>query len=141
MSSIGLGKAFNKSGLPYEPGWVDKIKVVLPDDHLPFEHQYSGTNLISVHDRAGLFDEAGAGKTMCLHLNALWRVSYGNKVLGLMPPVLLKQFHEALHETFPDIEQYVSCEIFRGTPAQRKKLIERYQEYGWPDILLMTYQL
>jgi SNF2 family DNA or RNA helicase len=141
LSSVKLSQAFFKSGLPHEPGWVDKIKLVLPDDYLPFEHQYSGTNLISVHDRAGLFDEAGAGKTLCLQLNALWRVSYGNKVLGLMPPVLLKQFHEALHNSFPDIEQYVSCEVFRGTPKQRQKLIERYQEYGWPDILLMTYQL
>ena len=141
MSKIKLGKAFHTSGLPYQPGWVDEISVELPDDYTIFEHQYSGTNLLGVNTRAGLFDEAGAGKTMCLQLNALWRISYGNKVLGLMPPVLLKQFHSELHDKFPGIEDYVRCEIFRGTPAQRAKMVERYEIEGWPEILLMTYQL
>ena len=141
MSKIKLGKAFHTSGLPYQPGWVDEISVELPDDYTIFEHQYSGTNLLGINTRAGLFDEAGAGKTMCLQLNALWRISYGNKVLGLMPPVLLKQFHSELHDKFPGIEDYVRCEIFRGTPAQRAKMVERYEIEGWPEILLMTYQL
>jgi len=141
MSKIPLSKALNNSGIPHEIPWASQVIITLPDDYLPFDHQYQGVNLLAVHDRGGLFDEAGTGKTLAMQMNALWRVGEGNKVLVLMPPVLLKQFYEELHSKFVNVGQFVRTEIFRGTVAQRQKLIMRYAEEGWPDILLMTYEL
>ena len=139
MAKISLSNALFKSGIPHEIPWASKTDLVLPNDHLPFKYQYSGANLLAVHERAALFDEAGTGKTISLQLNALWRVGTGNKVLGLMPPSLLDQFHTSFFETFPGIGQYVTCEIFAGTIMQRQGLVNRHNDLGLPDILLMTY--
>ena len=71
MAKISLADAFVKSGVHHEIKWADKVIITLDGDYLPFEHQYSGTNLCCEFDRAGLFDEAGTGKTMALHMTAL----------------------------------------------------------------------
>lgn len=141
MSRVPLSEALLKSNIPHNIAWADRVIINLPDDYLPFPHQYEGANLVCTYDRAGLFDAAGTGKTLSLHINALYRVGTGNRVLCLMPPVLLKQFYQEMVDKFENVLDYIEMEIFRGTVKQREKLAERYNEEGWPDILLMTYDL
>jgi SNF2 family DNA or RNA helicase len=141
MAKISLADAFVKSGVYHEIKWADKVIITLDGDYLPFEHQYNGTNLCCEFDRAGLFDEAGTGKTMSLHMTALYRIGCGNKVIALMPPALLRQFYEELHNKFVGVEKFISAELFQGTKPQRQKMIDRYEKEGWPDLLLMTYDL
>ncbi len=141
MSEISLDQALLNSGVPHDIPWAADVTISLPGNYLPFQHQYEGTNLLCTYDRAGLFDEAGTGKTLSMHINALWRIGCGNKVLALMPPVLLKQFYEELFSKFLNVGHYVTVEMFRGTPRQRAAMIDRYDIEGWPDMLLMTYDL
>lgn len=141
MARIKLSKALRESGIAHDIYWADAVTINLPNDHLPFPHQYEGVNLMCTYDRSGLFDEAGTGKTLAMHISALWRIGCGNKVIALMPPVLLKQFYQELFDKFEDVGQYITVEIFRGTPTQRNKMISRYNQEGWPDLLLMTYDL
>ena len=141
MSTISLSDALHKSGISHSISWADNVIVTLPEDYLPFEHQYDGVNLLCTYDRAGLFDEAGTGKTLALHINALWRIGCDNKVVALMPPALLRQFYEELHNKFQGVSDFVTTEILQGTKAQREKMVARYEIEGWPDLLLMTYDL
>ena len=142
MSTILLSEALENSFVSADDiWWADQVVITLDDDYLPFAHQYNGTNLLCTNVRAGLFDEAGTGKTMALHMNALWRIGCGNKVIGLMPPALLTQFYEELHNKFRGVENFITVEILQGTKAQRKKMTDRYDTEGWPDLLLMTYDL
>ena len=118
--------------------WARQLK--LAPKIAPFEHQLSGLNLLCTYERAGLYDQTGTGKTLPIQAHALYRAGEGHKVVCLMPPVLLKQFHNSLKDTFPGFEEYVDAQILKGSVAKRKKIIE-----GWgdrpPSILIMTYSL
>ncbi|MGD2065577.1 MAG: DEAD/DEAH box helicase [Candidatus Bathyarchaeota archaeon] len=141
MAKERLSDTFLKAGLPNDIYWADDVIVTLPDDYLPFKHQYEGLNLISYYDRAGLFDEAGTGKTLPVQANLLFRVGQGNKCVVLTNPTLIHQFYRDMHETFQGFENYVSMDILSGTSGQRKKKISLYDNSGWPDILMMSYDL
>lgn len=119
--------------------WSTVVK--LPEGFVPFPHQLAGTNLLCRHERAALYDQTGTGKTVSLQAYALYRAGEGHKVIGLMPPVLLTQFYESLHDTFLGIKHYVKVRILKGPPAKRKAMFDQWSKEGYPDILLMTYDL
>jgi SNF2 family DNA or RNA helicase len=119
--------------------WSTSVKL---KDHIdPFEHQLSGINLLCRYERAALYDQTGTGKTLPIQAYALYRAGEGHKVIALMPPSLLTQFYESFYETFDNVEDNVKIEIFKGTPAQRGKIVSRWETEGYPSIIMMTYNL
>ena len=71
------------------------------------------------YDRVGLFLDVGLGKTAVATAICFYHGLQGsvNQVLCLVPPVLVKQWELWLRE-FPGL----SITVYRGTPAQRKKI-------------------
>lgn len=107
----------------------------------PFRHQVSGLAELLGFERAGLYDDAGTGKTLPLQAYASLFALYNNKVIVVMPPALLGQFQESWLKFMVDIEKYVTIRIFEGTVAKREKLWAGWDAGQWPDVLMMTYQM
>ena len=55
--------------------------------------------------------------------------------------MLLLQYEKAQRADFPGVADYISWHILREVPARRKKLYAKWDEGGWPDILMMSYQM
>lgn len=107
----------------------------------PRPDQVVGLNRMLCNLRFGLFDDPGCGKTVQMQAKAMQMIYEGNKCLLLMPPVLLGQFVESLCETFTGPERYVSWHVLCEGPAGRLKCYERWEKEGWPDMLLMSYEM
>lgn len=116
----------------------------LPDFQMPRTprvSQMEAVDLMLSNLRYGIFDEPGVGKTMPSQIVALSHASIGNRVVIVMPPVLLKQYEESLEKDFPGVNGYFHWHIIKQTPAQRKKLYAKWNDGGWPDFLMMSYQM
>jgi len=124
---------------------VRDIPSNLPDFPMAFEpreSQKTGLSMMLTDLKFGLFDDAGTGKTVIMQAYALLYIAWGNKVLCLMPPILLDQFHETLHETFLGSEDWMNAVIMDFGPAKRDKTFPEWDaENAWPDMLLMTYEI
>ena len=107
----------------------------------PRKWQVSGLNQALSFPRFGLYDDPGCGKTLPAQAYALYMAGYGNKVVVLMPPILLEQFEESFLDTFPNYQDYFNLHVMDDNPAQRKKLFKKWRAHGWPDIICMSYQM
>lgn len=107
----------------------------------PRWHQITGLNMIMSHTRSGLFDDMGTGKSCQMQAAAIWYADAGNKVICLMPPILIQQFIDSIHDTFRGLPPTIRIEAYRGTVAKRNKLVERWQKDGAPHIVVTTYEL
>lgn len=114
----------------------------LPMTFTPRPDQVVGLNRKLVNTRFGLFDDPGVGKTVQIQASAMQMIAAGNKVLLLMPPVLLGQFVESLVETFRGVENHVSWHVLCQGPAAREKLYAHWSKTDeWPDMMLMSYEM
>lgn len=108
---------------------------------VPRQDQVVGLNRTLANMRFGLFDDPGVGKTVQMQAHAMQMVSEGNKVLLLMPPVLLGQFIESLCETFTEPHRYFNWHVLNQGPAHRQTLFALWEKQGWPEMLLMSYEM
>jgi SNF2 family DNA or RNA helicase len=100
-------------------------------------------------DKFGLYDDCGVGKTFVMQSAAIVHKAHGYRSLVVMPPTLLIQFEETFKETFSGVEDYL--QMYRLGPVKSKKGItaaqQRQQQVadwnkaGWPDVMLMSYQM
>ena len=108
----------------------------------PFQHQLSALKEALKTQRYGLFDEPGVGKTLPAQAYALYMAGLGNKVVVVMPPVLIEQFKESLYKTFPGFDKYITyCTVDEGPDVRIGKIGEWYLNNSWPHILGMSYQM
>lgn len=114
--------------------------IVMNPEMPPMKHQISGLNQTLAYDRFALYDEPGCGKTMIAQAAALYMAGYGNKVVVVMPPVLLEQFEEELDATFYGWRDYFTMHRLIEGPDKRAELFAKWREHGWPDIMCMSYQ-
>ena len=105
----------------------------------PRADQVVGLNRTLINTRFGLFDDPGCGKTVQMQAQAMQMIAEGNKVMMLMPPVLLGQFVESLCETFTEPYRYFNWHVLNQGPAPREVLFERWEREGCPELLLMSY--
>lgn len=131
-----LADYFRSAGLPAVPEFSEGIEML----RTPFEHQIADLNHMAQFTRAGLFNEPGTGKTMPVQAYGLWLAGQGNKVVYIMPPVLVPQFAGTFSKSYPGYENHFNGSILQGTPKQREKLIDSW-EGKWPDILVMSYRM
>lgn len=108
---------------------------------VPRADQVVGLNRMLANTRFGLFDDPGCGKTIQLQAKALQLISEGNKVIMLMPPVLLGQFVETLCEDFTEPDRYINWHVLVETPKHRETCFKLWDAKGWPDLLLMSYEM
>jgi hypothetical protein len=65
-----------------------------------------------------IFVTGNCGKTLCSTVVALYhKVSYGNKCLVVMPPLLIRQWARWLRSISPEL----TVTEYRGTPAERRE--------------------
>lgn len=114
---------------------------VLPMAFVPRKDQVVGLNQLLLYNRFGLYDDPGVGKTVIMQGYSCHMVFEGNKVLLLMPPILLGQFLESLVDTFPGIDNHLSWHVMTDGPADREKLYDAWEQDRWPDLLLMSYEM
>lgn len=108
----------------------------------PRHDQVVGLNRMLANNRFGLFDDPGCGKTVQMQAMALQLIADGNRVLMLMPPVLLGQFVESICETFAGVEERVSWHVLNNGPKQRAELYQLWETSGdYPQMLLMSYEM
>ncbi len=136
-----LAEYFKEAGIQDVELWTHGVPIRFPEGREPMPHQITGLSQAAYHTRFGLFDEQGVGKTLVSHGLAIWYASMENKCVILMDPHLLDQYYTEFHEVFEGIEGHISMEIYRGTPVKRAKQRERWEREGFPDIILMTYNL
>ena len=121
-----------------------RIPKGMPDLRMPFTpkpHQVSGLNQCLANDRWGLFDQQGTGKTVIMQAYSLVHKWNGYKTLLIMPPILLEQFQESLMDTFHGVGYYVTMHTLEDSPKRRKELYKEWDEKGWPDLMLTSYQM
>ena len=119
----------------------ERVRVVLPDDNDPWDHQISGLAAAMGTQRYGLYDEPGVGKTLPAMAYALYHIAIGNKVIVLMPPTLLEQLGQTLEDELPGAKEVATVHTLTQGPAERMKLYAQWKKEGWPDMLMMTYQM
>lgn len=140
-----LAKYLEEAKVSGFPDWFSETQMVnplFPED--PFNirwHQVTGLNLTMIHQRSALYDDMGTGKSIISQAWTLFQVGIGNKVVCLMPPVLLGQYRDSLIATFKGIEERFSIKVFRGTKKQRQKMLNEWTGDARPDIVLMTYAI
>lgn len=109
--------------------------------HSPWEHQLGDLQHLLDNFRSAIWNDAGTGKTLPMQAISMIYAALGNKVIAVMPPVLIEQWQESLREEYIGSDTVFDIQIFSGTPAKRKKLLAEWQEKGnAPDILLMSYE-
>lgn len=124
-----------KAHLPQSADWQQHVEL----GKTPFNHQIDDLRFMGNHLRSGIFNEPGVGKTLPIQGYALWLCGNKNKVVVIMPPVLIPQFSRTIKQNYKGIEGYVKCAAFNGSPAERDKQWHEWEVLGFPDVLLMTY--
>ena len=101
------------------PNLIETIREHYTLDKVPRDYQAADILKYSVEPGAGLFYEAGAGKTLPAIYLALAHILAGRatRAVCIMPPILLDQWAEQLAGT-PE----VSVMIYRGNSRERKVL-------------------
>lgn len=141
-----LKKYMEEARVELIPDWFSEIEMLDPDpiEDRPFKirwHQVTGLNLAMVWDRAALFDEQGTGKSIQAQAWVIWNAAVGNKCVCLMPPILLGQFVSNLKKTFKGVDNRLKVVVYKGLKAKRCKMVDDFRVNGFPDIVLMSYQL
>lgn len=113
-------------------------EVVREHYQFPFElrpYQQRETNNLSEFDRAGYYWEPGSGKTAASTHYALYFKIRNNvpQWLVLMPPILLRQWHNWLLSVKDKKGEPLSVTTYYGAPKERKKLDLN------SDFILTTY--
>ncbi len=137
QSNYTLDHYFNEAQLGFSPDWAKEV--VLPNP--PFKHQIGDLNHLAMFSRSGIWNEPGIGKTRPIQAYGLWLAAQGNKIVYIMPPVLVPQFQNSLASTYADYSNFVSCAGLQATLKKREKLIEQWNSTGWPDVVVMSYRM
>jgi SNF2 family DNA or RNA helicase len=136
--SQSLYDYFASAGITAE-GMEWQKKVIL--SKTPYPHQIADLNFLACFERSGVYSEPGTGKTLSIQGYGLYLVHFGNKIIYVMPPILIPQFKQSLEATYVGVEKYVTVFEFNLTPEKRGKILEKWDNEGYPDILLMSYRM
>lgn len=135
MYSRTMADIMEEIGVRKFPDFFSLVKV----KHAPMRHQIDMARNYATNRRFLDAGEPGCGKTFPAHIHGLLMASLGNKVVYVMPPKLIEQFEEELEDYFLDIRHYVSMARLNYPAAKKQKMVEEFEEKGWPDILFLSY--
>lgn len=124
-------------GISDAPQWAAQVEL----GYEPFPWQFSTMKEMFHHERFADFSDAGTGKTYPMQMAAVTYAFYGNKVVIVMPPTLCEQFDETFEDFFRGLRSHLKIHLLNDKPAKRDKLMQQWWKEGWPDILMMSYQM
>ena len=136
MKPYTLAKYFKDALLPVVPEFSHDIVM----RYKPFKHQIGDLNFLASFTRSGLLSEPGVGKTLPVQAYGLWLVGQGNKVIYVMPPVLVEQFRKSFAFNYQGYAEFASSGSLIGDPQTRADLMAKWGK-RWPDLLIMSYRM
>lgn len=125
------------NGVINYPAWFQKIG--LPN--WPMPHQAVTLKTYARKMRYLDASDPGTGKTFPAQTHAVLMAALGNKVVFTMPPKLIGQFHQELLDFFVGIDQHLKVDHLDVPAAKKAKLMSQWDLDGWPDILIMSYDV
>lgn len=141
--SYTLAQYFRDAGVNCDVSFAEGIEIHFqgqPGE--PDIHQKTGLNRALTNVKFGLYDECDMGKSCVMQAYAMFYASQGVKVVGVMLPVLLRQFEESIFNTFRGADKHFKIHRFDQPPKRRAELVKQWQENGdTPDIILVSYQM
>lgn len=132
-----LAHYYAEAGLTYCPDWAHEVTLPSP----PYKHQIGDLNHLATYTRAGLLNDPGTGKTRPIQAYGLWLAAQSNKVIYLMPPVLLQQFKLSLNTTYQGHHNFIKSEVLNNTVTKRQQMIDHWDKSKWPELLIMSYRM
>lgn len=124
-------------GVTNAPAWF--AEVGLP--HWPMPHQLDMMMKYPRFDRYGDFGEPGIGKTYPAMTHAVFMAAIGNRVVFTTLPSLIPQLIAEFEVFFPGINRRLKIDHLDCSPAHKKKKEADWEANGWPDILVMSYDI
>lgn len=134
---MNLAGLMNTVGVQGAPGWFGDVPLAF----WPMDHQLETLKQYPRKMRYLDASDPGTGKTYPAQAHAILMAALGNKVVFTMPPKLISQFIEEMKDFFIGIESRLRIEHLDVPAAQKMKLIEEWDATGWPDILVMSYDI
>lgn len=135
--AASLNDLMQAVGVVNHPDWFSDIQ--LPN--WPMPHQMDMIKKYPRNSRYGDFSEPGAGKTFPAQVHAIFMAAIGNRVVFVTLPALIPQFMKEFEEFFPGIGRRLKIEDLDCSAAHKKKRETRWEVEGWPDILVMSYDI
>ncbi len=124
-------------GVTNHPSWFEKVVL----EFWPMPHQLEMVHKYARNFRYLDASDPGAGKTYPAQIHAILMAAMGNKVFFVMPPKLIGQFIDEMKLFFHGIDQHLVIDHLDCSPAQKLKKEAAWAESGWPDILVMSYDV
>lgn len=132
------------------PDWLYGIQMKRYDEVLaslvdlePWPHQKDDLNFLLQHERMGLYNDAGTGKTIPMQALGIYMASMGNKSVFCMPPKLIGQFAESLVVTYQTVEDHLKIFVLEEKQKEAEEIVN-----GWladrstcPDIIICSYEM
>lgn len=134
---MNLGALMKGVSVTGYPTWFDHIPLAF----WPMDHQLETLRQYPQKMRFLDASDPGTGKTYPAQAHAILMAALGNKVVFTMPPKLIGQFIEEMKDFFIGIEKHLRIEHLDVGAAAKMKLIDEWDRTGWPDILVMSYDI
>lgn len=145
-----LGNYLRDANIFEFPDWFYGVEMKRFDEELgqlvdmkPWKHQIVDLNFLACNERAGLYNDAGVGKTIPMQAFSIYMAALGNKVVIGMPPKLIGQFTESLVTTYQGVTDHLAVYVLDEKQAEAEQIVN-----GWvadkrtaPDIVLMSYEM
>lgn len=139
--NYSLANYFNDAGITELPLWFSEVYM----RHKPWGHQVEDLKFCHQHERFGLFNDAGTGKTLPMQaLLILYTAGYGNKGIVCMPPALIGQFMESFFHAdesyFLGLSRFVNFKAYVGTKKVKDTMMAKWKATKvFPELLVMSY--
>jgi SNF2 family DNA or RNA helicase len=137
MQGPTLAEYFQRAGIERYPAFAPFVRL----KHDPFKSQAEGLSLCVHYQWYGLLDQTGAGKSIPVIGAALHFIGMGNKVVVVTLASLIYQFAESVIEEFKGIDKYVRVHVLDEEPKKRAKLFAQWETEGWPEMVVLSYEL
>lgn len=124
-------------GVENHPGWFSEI----PLPNWPMPHQMDMIRKYPRNYRYGDFSEPGAGKTYPAQVHSISMAALGNRVVFTTLPALIQQFIDEFEIFFPGINKFLKIDHLDCSASQKRKKEEKWEAEGWPDILVLSYDV
>jgi len=135
-----LAQYYRDANILEFPEWCYGV----PLRYIPFPHQIEDLKFCMKHERFGLFNDAGVGKTLPMQaMLILYCSGFGNKGIVCMPPALIGQFFESLFNIdesyFIGLNKFVNFKVYSGTKKAKDGMWKEWLVTGFPELLVMSY--
>lgn len=142
---MNLNEYLKLAGVERPLAFGDYVEIKLPDANgglsgVPRDYQVTGLHLSLKNHWYGLWDDPGTGKTVVSQAWAIYWATEGYRTIVLTLSNLIGQYMDDFFETFEGIEKFMTVDRFNYEPKKRRVLEEGWDQNGWPQMLVMTYE-